>query len=223
MTRRKLALMAALVVPSMALVALPGSASASRAPAPTGTGSVTCSVGGGVGFDPPMNEYGTPKGDGAKTETVDITLLLTNCTGPDSNTPQPNPTTSTVTFRTHLKDTPVEFMGHIMNVLGGCGYGDFDPDASGKGAATWTGGSRVAKTHTKLEVDTMIGLDVGGGSGDVTGTTTGSYAGTVSATLNPTADSADEYNTICNGDGGDAGFSSLQFDPSTSTITFGSS
>ena len=30
-------------------------------------------------------------------------------------------------------------MGHIMNVLGGCGYGDFDPDASGKGAATWTG------------------------------------------------------------------------------------
>ncbi len=86
-----------------------------------------------------MNEYGTPKGDGAKTETVDITLLLTNCTGPDSNTPQPNPTTSTVTFRTHLKDTPVEFMGHIMNVLGGCGYGDFDPDASGKGAATWTG------------------------------------------------------------------------------------
>ena len=69
----------------------------------------------------------------------------------------------------------------------------------------------------------MIGLDVGGGSGDVTGTTTGSYAGTVSATLNPTADSADEYNTICNGDGGDAGSSSLQFDPSTSTITFGSS
>ena len=40
------------VLPSVALVAIPGSASASSKP--TGTGTLTCSVGGGVWLNPPL-------------------------------------------------------------------------------------------------------------------------------------------------------------------------
>lgn len=219
MTHQKLVLMAALLMPSIALVVIPGSASASSKPA--GTGTLTCSVGGGVSFNPPMNEYGTNREPGAEKESVEVDLQLTDCSGPDTNTPQPNPTATSLSGGAKLKDTPVEFMGHIMKVLGGCGYGDFDPDAIVKSTEKWTGGPPVAATHTKLDVDTMGGLDVDDPVGDVTGTSTGSYPGLVSGTLNLTAASVDEYNSICNGDGGDAGFSLLQFDSSTSTMTIG--
>ncbi len=220
MTARKLVAIVALVLPSVALMAIPGSASASSKP--TGTGTLTCSVGGGVSFNPPLNEYGTNPEPGAKKEAVEVDLQLTECSGPDANTPQPNPTATTVNGHADLKDTAVEFMGHIMKVLGGCGYGDFDPDAIVKSAEKWTGGSLVSGTHTKLDVDTMGGLGVDNPVGDVTGTSTGSYPGLVSGTLNLTAGSVDDYNDVCNGEGGTS-FSLLQFDASTSTITIGGS
>ncbi len=219
MSARKLVLMVALVLPGVALVVTPGPASASSKP--VGAGTLTCSVGGEVSFNPSINEYGTNREPGARKVAVEIDLQLTDCSGPDANAPQPNPTATTVSGGSHLADTPVEFMGHIMRVLGGCGFGDFDSDAVVKSTEKWTGGSQLAATRAKLDVDTMGGLDEGGAVGDVTGTSTGSYPGPVSGTLNLTANSVDEYDEVCNGDGGDASFSFLQFDASTSTMTFG--
>lgn len=215
MSARKLVLMVALVLPSVALVAIPGSASASasRTPTPTGTGTLTCSVGGYVSFDPPLTQNGTPPETGAKSDAVEVVLQLTNCSGPDSNTPQPNPTGATENAdRTHLKNTRIEYMGHQLSVVGGCGFDDFNPEARIRNTVEWTGESPVARTHTKLEVDTT--------GGNASGTSTGSYSGTGSGTLNLTADSEDDYNSVCNESGGGS-ISSLQFDPSTSTLTIG--
>ncbi len=211
MTARKIVLIVALVLPSVALVAIPGSASAS--PKPTGTGTLTCSVGGGVTFNPPLTEFGTPPGPGARKDVANVFLQLTDCSGPDSNTPQPNPTATTVGGRTYLKNTTIEFMGHMMKVVGGCSFSGFDPEARTGNYAEWTGGSPVSRTHTILHVDTV--------GGDVTGTSTGSYPGLVSGTLNLTAESADEYNTVCGNGSGEGSISSLQFDALTSTMTIG--
>jgi hypothetical protein len=217
MNGRKLVLIVALVLPSVALMAIPGSASASRAPAPTGTGTLTCSVEGGVSFHPALTYYPYPGGDRLR-QVAEVGLQLTGCSGPDSNTPQPNPTAATVSFdgQTHLKYTKVEFMGHIMNGVGGCGYSNFDPDVHIGVDERWMGGSPVSKTHTGLEVETTGGF--------VSGHSFGSYPGAVSGTLNLTADSADQYNSVCNGSGeGNGSIGGLEFDPSTSTITIGES
>jgi hypothetical protein len=172
MNGRKLVLIVALVLPSVALMAIPGSASASRAPAPTGTGTLTCSVEGGVSFHPALTYYPYPGGDRLR-QVAEVGLQLTGCSGPDSNTPQPNPTAATVSFdgQTHLKYTKVEFMGHIMNGVGGCGYSNFDPDVHIGVDERWMGGSPVSKTHTGLEVETTGGF--------VSGHSFGSYPGPV--------------------------------------------
>jgi hypothetical protein len=213
MNARKPILIMALMLPSVALVAIPGSASASGV-APTGAGTITCSVGGGVSFSPALTYYPYPAGDGLRQD-VEVGLQLTNCIGSDSNTPQPNPTAATVSFNihTHLPYTKVEFMGHIMNGVGGCSYGDFDSDAHVGVDERWMGGSSVSKTHTGLEVNTT-----GGG---FSGHSFGSYPGNVSGTLNLTPDSEAQYNAVCNGSGGEGSVEGLSFDSSTSTITIG--
>jgi hypothetical protein len=213
MSGRKLVLMAALVLPSLALMSMPGSASASKVPPVTGTGSVTCTVQGGVSFNPPLTQSPSPAGRGLRQD-VEVNLQFTDCSGPDANTPQPNPTSATVSVNahSHLKDTKVEFMGHMDNGVGGCGYSDFDPVTHVGNRERWAGGPPLSVTHTELQVNTT--------GGSVSGTSTGSYAGGVSGQLNLDASSAEEYDSVCNGSG-DGSISYLDFDPSTSSLTVG--
>jgi hypothetical protein len=113
----------------------------------------------------------------------------------------------------HIKPTKVEFMGHIMNGVGGCGYSDFDPSGTFHDNESWVG-TLVARTKLQLQLNTT--------GGTFNGTSTDSYPGGVSGTLNLTAASATEYNSVCNGNpDGSGSFSSLDFDQSTSNITIG--
>jgi hypothetical protein len=187
---------------------------ASASTAPTGAGMLTCSIGGEVSFNPPLTQDGTPpNGPGYNREIAYFALQLTDCTGPDSNTPQPNPTAATVNGKgkVHLKDETVPFMGHNMKVMGECAS-DYFPPSNLKNTEDWTGESPVAKSQTKLSVSVL--------GGNIDGTSTGSYSGNVSGRLNLTAESSDEVNSVCNGDG-TGSISALMFDASTSTLTIG--
>ena len=113
-----------------------------------------------------------------------------------------------------LKDTKVEFMNHLHNGIGGCSYSNFNPEGILNATETWTGGAVIAKSHSRLTVDTT--------GGQVSGTSSGSYPGMAFGTLNLTATSSEEYNAVCNGDpNGNGSISVLQFDPSTSNLTIG--
>ena len=165
---------------------------------------------------------------GAKEEAVEVGVSSSAPTGAAarSRTPSgPNPTATTVNGPMRISRTPRwSFHGPRHEGTGwSCGYGDFDPDVIVKSAEKWTGGSLVSGTHTKLDVDTMGGLDVDNPVGDVTGTSTGSYPGLVSGTLNLTAGSVDDYNDVCKRGGRDLLLFAWQFDASTSTITIGGS
>lgn len=212
MTCRKVILVTSLVLPSVSLFAMASPASATRIPA--GTGTLTCSVAGGVSFSPPLSYDGTVAGGPSAREIATVGFQLTNCTGPGSNTPQPNPTAATLTGKdsVHIKDTKLFFMGHILKVLGACGAAAFDPSGTLKNAENWSGGSPVSKTHTQLRLSTV--------GGNVSGTSTRSYSGIASGTLNLTATSSAQYNSVC--EGGFNSVSRLEFDPSTSTLTIGS-
>jgi hypothetical protein len=189
--------------------------SASASPAPTGVGTLTCSIGGNVTFDPPLTQSGTlPNGPGFNREMAYFALQLTDCTGPDGNTPQPNPTAATMSGKSniHLKDEKVPFAGHNVKVMGACGVGF--PPGSLKNTEVWTGGSPVKKSSTTLNVSVTGGY--------IQGSSKGSYPGSASGTLNLTASSSDEYNSVCDGEGdGTGSISELTFDSSTSTLTVG--
>lgn len=213
---RKLVLIMAITLPitGVLLVAQPASASGG----PVGSGTLTCAVGGEVNFVPALTPDGTPPGgSNGNHEYAYVQLELSNCTGPDSNTPQPNPTAAVVNGqgKVRLKDTKGEFMGHIVKTLGGCAFSDFDPDGTLKNTEKWTGGAPVFKTQAKIALST-----VGGHAND---TTTNSYAGTGSGTLYQTAQSQEQYDSVCSDPDGSGSVSSVEFDPSSSTLTFGGS
>jgi hypothetical protein len=214
MTYPKLILMTVFLLSSIGIGVSAMTSSASASAGPTGTGTLTCSIGGDVVFDPPLSQYGQlPNGPGDNREIAVFSLGLTNCTGPESNTPQPNPTDATLNGKgdVHIKDEIFPFMGHNMKVIGACGLGDFVPTGTLKNTESWTGGSPVSKSQTKLSVS----ID----GGDINGTSTKSYSGSASGTLNLTAESSDEFNSVCYG--GSGSISELAFDASTSTLTIG--
>jgi hypothetical protein len=214
MVYRKLILMTVFLLSSVGIGVSALTSSASASAGPTGTGTLTCSVGGEVIFNPPLSQYGQlPNGPGDNHEIAMFSLGLTNCTGPESNTPQPNPTAATMNGKgdVHIKDEIFPFMGHNMKVIGACGLGDFDPNGTLKNTEAWTGGSPVSKSQTKLSVS----ID----GGDINGTSTKSYSGSASGTLNLTAGSSNEYNSVCYG--GTGSIVELEFDSSTSTLTIG--
>ena len=214
MTYRKLILMTVFLLSSVGIGVFATTSSASASAGPTGTGTLTCSVGGSVVFTPPLSQFGQlPNGPGDNREIAFFSLGLTNCTGPGSNTPQPNPTDATMNGKgkVHIKDEIFPFMGHNMKVIGACGLGDFAPTGTLQNNESWTGGAPVSKSHTKLSVS----VD----GGDINGTSTKSYSGSASGTLNLTADSSNEFNSVCFGGAGS--ISELAFDASTSTLTIG--
>ncbi len=211
----KVVLVVAFVLSGTGIGVSVSDASASASATPTGTGTLTCSIGGEVDFYPPLTQYGTlPNGPGYNQELAYFSLQLRDCTGPDSNTPQPNPTAAAMNGagKVHLKDAVVPFMGHNIRVMGVCGIGYFPPSRDFRNAEIWTGGAPVKKSQTKLSVGVT--------GGHIDGTSVGSYSGDVSGTLNLTAESSDEYNSVCNDDG-NGSISELTFDPSTSTVTIG--
>ncbi len=192
-------------------MASPVSASAK----PTGAGTLTCSVGGDVSFNPPLSEYGAIPTAGERVEVATFDLQLTNSAGPDSNIPQPNPIAATMVGRSavRFKHQETEYLGHLMRVIAACGLDGFVPSGGLKNTEEWSGEAPVSTSHTKLS-------GVGASGGAINGTSTGSYAGNVSGTLNLTALSSDNYNSVCFGDGTGT-ISGLTFDASTSTLTIG--
>ena len=199
---RKLVLATAVVMPSLGVLAAAGPASAAGTPKATGT--LTCVLGGDATFDPPLTFSGT---SGFKHEIVQFTIQLSDCTGPGTDTPQPNPTSATVTTKP-LKVKDIK-MGK-SRVAGACGNDDFNPNLVLKSTETWAG-------TTVKDTKTDIG-PVDGNSGS--GTSKGSYAGEASITLYATTASGEQFQSVC-GSGGTGSISELDLDDTMSSLTVG--
>lgn len=213
MTRRMVSVGMAMLLLGMAVVIDAGEG-AGAAAAPIGTGVLTCSVGGSVGFDPPLTYNGEPAGRG-QHELASVQIQLANCSGSNGNSPQPNPTSATQKGNglVRLKPTKVEFMGHIMNALGACGLSDFNPTGTFHDSEMWSG-TLVAKTK--------LGLHLSTNGGTFSGASSGSYAGNhTNGTLDLTPASTSEYNSVCNDEDGNGSIPFLDFEQSTSSITIG--
>jgi hypothetical protein len=202
MHHRNLIAVAAVALTGLGSLVAAGPASA--AGTPKGTGTLTCALGGDATFDPPLTYGGTP---GYKHEVVQFHLQLSNCTGPDTDTPQPNPTSATVTTRAiKVKDIR---MGR-SKVAGACANGEFNPTLVLKTDETWSG-------TTVRDTKTTIG-PVNGNSGS--GTSKGSYAGAASANLYATTSSGEQFESVC-GSGGSGSLSELDLDDTMSSLTVG--
>ena len=207
MKLRRMLAAAAVLLPLGAVFAIAGPASA--AGTPKGTGSITCSLSGDATFTPPLTTNGTP---GYKHEIIQFNLSATGCTGPDTDSPQPSPTSATIT----TKAIKVKDVGTGKSkVAGPCGNSEFDPTITLKSAEAWAG---TSVKDTKTVIGPMTGDGVGGLSG--TGTAKKSYAGTASATLTLTTASDEQIQQVCKS-GGSGSISEFDFDSTQSTMTVG--
>jgi hypothetical protein len=201
---RKLVVVTAVVLPSLGILAAAGPASATGTP--KGAGTLTCVLGGDATFNPPLTFSGT---SGFRHEIVQFNLQLSDCTGPGTDTPQPNPTSATVTTKP-LKVKDIK-MGKTK-VAGACGNDDFNPTLLLKSTETWAG-------TTVKDTKTVIG-PVNGNSGS--GTSKGSYAGAASIALYATTVSGEQFQSVC-GPGGTGSISELDLDDTMSSVTVGGS
>jgi hypothetical protein len=206
---RKLLLAAVAVLPGAGLVVAAGPASA--ASTPTGIGTITCAVGGDITFTPPLTQDGTT---GYKNEIIQFNLEPSNCTGPDTNTPQPTPTSATATTKPiKVKDLT---MGRTK-VAGACGNSDFNPTIVLKSSLAWVG-TAVKKTTTDIGPMTSTSSNTEPGLMG-SGTSKRSYAGDdASAALYIETASAQQIQSVC-GSGGTGSLSELSLDNTTSTLS----
>ena len=209
---RRILAAAAVVLSLGAVFATGGTAQA--AGTPKGTGTVTCSVSGDATFTPPLTPNGTP---GYKHEVIRFKLAASNCSGPASDRPQPNPMSATITTKAiKVADTGTG----KSKLAGACGNSNFNPTITLKTTETW-GGTTVKDTKT------VIGPMMGNGGSNATepgltgtGTAKKSYAGGASATLYLSMPSVSQIQAVCSQDGSGS-ISQFDFDPSTSTMTVG--
>jgi hypothetical protein len=208
---RKLLLAAAIVVPSAGVFVAAGTASA--AGTPKGTGTLTCALAGTATFTPPLTPNGTP---GFKREVIQFNLSASSCTGPGSDTPQPTPTSGTITTKPiKVADTGTG----KSKVAGACGNSTFNPTLTLKSKETWVG---ATVKGTKTVIGPLTGNGGTGMEPGLTGTGTAkkSYAGSASATLYLSTPSVTEIQQVCK-QGGSGSISEFDFDGTTSTITVG--
>lgn len=209
MQLRRFLAAAAVVLPLGAVVAIGGPASA--AGTPKGAGTITCTIGGDATFTPALTSDGTP---GYKHEVIHFNLSASGCSGPGSDTPQPNPTSATIT----TKPIKVKDIGKGKSkVAGACGNSEFNPTITLKSVEVWAGATVM---DTRTVIGPMSGNGVGGLAG--TGTAKKSYAGTASATLTLTSASDEQIQQVCkSGGSGSISEFEFEFDPTTSTMTVG--
>jgi hypothetical protein len=210
MHMRRLLLATATVILAGTAVAVTGvSAYAAK---PAGQGTLTCTISGNVTFTPPLTATGTT---GFKHDTLQFNLSASNCSGPSSNTPQPNPTSAT--FKTHpfhAGDT-----GTGSNKVAGACYntGSSAPFIL-KSTLTWAGGPTIR--NTSINVDVM-GANNGPPALIGTGTTgQHSYFGSASLLMQLTTDTATNVEQVC-GLGMPGSVPEMDFDPTVSTMTVG--
>jgi hypothetical protein len=206
---RKLLLTAAAVLPGAGIFAAAGPTWA--ASTPTGIGTINCAVGGDITFTPPLTQDGTA---GYKNEVIQFNLEPSNCTGPDTNTPQPTPTSATATTKPiKVKDLK---MGRTK-VAGACGNSDFNPTIVLKSSLAWVG---TTIKQTKTDIGPMTSTSSATEPGLMgSGTSKGSYAGDdASAALYIDTVSAEQIQSVC-GSGGSGFLTELSLDSTTSTLS----
>ena len=210
MHMRKLLAAAAVVVPLGSVVAVAGPVGAVTPP--PGNGTLACAISGDMTFYPPLTAYGTA---GFKHEIIQFNLDAADCTGPDTNTPQPNPTSGSLT--THQIKAPDAKMGSTK-VAGACYTSGFNAQLLLKSTATWGGGATVRDTKTKIGPLTGAGNNQPAFTG--TGTAQRSYFGSASLYVELDSDSANALAQICE-EGMPGSISELDFDPTASSLTIG--
>jgi hypothetical protein len=175
----------------------------------TAVGTLTCAVNGDITAVPPWTPNGTT---GYKSQVLTLSLALSGCSGPSTNTPSQNPTGATVV----TKDIKLAGTGKGADrAAGSCsGFQEIVTKTLHLSMA-WSGGAAVKNTKFKSP---FILADNGGGS------TTGSYAGgadTGTLTLQATATSGATFSAVCPnlGTGGTGSDSEIVLDPTESSIT----
>ena len=144
-----------------------------------------------------------------------MNLSASDCSGPDSNTPQPNPNSATI----NSKQNKVGDTGKGANKVAGACYNQTQGPSPliVKSTLTWAGGATIRNTSTKIP---LSGVNNGPPGLGGTGTAAHSYFGSASMQLLLTADSINNYGQVC-GDGMAGSVSEFDFDPTMSTLTLG--
>ena len=210
--RRRILSIAAIAAISLTSVAVVAGPAAAKTVNPTGT--VTCSVGGNLGFNPPLTPgNGTP---GFSNEIVSVNLMLSECGGiSHPGGLVPTAAASVVTKSLKIKATKIggtEYAGGCLTFFAGFFA------SSLKSSTTWNSG--IMGSKTLLGGVSIYGTSSGEYGFTASGNATKSFAGPASlgAIFDPPSSNS-MHNCFLNSGGPVA---SATFDTTTSWMTIGS-